>query len=130
MQRLFCKNKNKSKIKGGKNIKKKEVKNMPVLSQEIKALQTEVNEIEALFTAGNAFQEAAQKLKGKGKALRSVENDTGISEDTIEIISNRVNAVIKNLVKASSSYNFSKKSFNELKGKLEEAQAQARRGAK
>lgn len=103
---------------------------MPVLSQEIKALQTEVSEIEAFFTAGNAFQEAAQKLKGKGKALRSVENDTGISEDTIEIISNRVNAVIKNLVKASSSYNFSKKSFNELKGKLEEAQAQARRGAK
>lgn len=40
---------------------------MPALSQEIKALQTEVNEIEALFTAGNAFQEAAQKLKGKGK---------------------------------------------------------------
>ncbi|WP_285013281.1 hypothetical protein [Lactococcus garvieae] len=37
---------------------------MPTLSQEIKSLQAEVNDIETLFAAGNAFQEAAQKLKG------------------------------------------------------------------
>lgn len=105
---------------------------MPTLSQEIKSLQAEVNDIEALFAAGNAFQEAAQKLKvkGKGKVLRTVENDTTILDDTIEIIANRTNDVIKNLVKASSSYNFSKKSFNELKAKLEDIQAQARRSAK
>lgn len=103
---------------------------MPTLSQEIKLLQTEVNDIEALFAAGNDFQEAAQKLKGKGKVLRTVENDTTILDDTIEIIANRTNDVIKNLVKASSSYNFSKKSFNELKAKLEDIQAQARRSAK
>ena len=56
---------------------------MPTLSQEIKSLQAEVNDIEALFAAGNAFQEAAQKLKGKGKVLRTVENDTTILDDTI-----------------------------------------------
>lgn len=42
---------------------------MPTLSQEIKSLQAEVNDIEALFAAGNAFQEAAQKLKGKRESF-------------------------------------------------------------
>lgn len=103
---------------------------MPTLKTELNQIAIDLNEIEAVINAGNAFQDAAQKLKGKGKALRTVENDTSISDDTVEVIANRTNDLIRNLVKASSSYNFTKKSFNELKGKLEEAQAQARGGVK
>ena len=103
---------------------------MSTLKTELNQIATDLNEIEAVINAGNAFQDAAQKLKGKGKALRTVENDTSISDDTVEVIANRTNDLIRNLVKASSSYNFTKKSFNELNGKLEEAQAQALSGAK
>ncbi|KSU21792.1 hypothetical protein IAE51_03665 [Lactococcus sp. S64] len=103
---------------------------MPTLKTELNQITTDLNEIEAIINAGNVYQEAVSKLKGKGKALRSLENDTSISDDTVEVLANRTNDLIRNLVKASSSYNFTKKSFNELKGKLEEAQAQARSGAK
>ncbi|MCI2138652.1 MAG: hypothetical protein LKK37_01185, partial [Lactococcus lactis] len=48
----------------------------------------------------------------------------------VEVIANRTNDLIRNLLKGSTAYNFTKKSFNELKGKLEEAEAQARSGAK
>ena len=62
---------------------------MPTLKTGLKQLTTDLNEIEAVINAGNAFQDAAQKLKGKGKALRTVENDTSISDDTVEVIANR-----------------------------------------
>ena len=103
---------------------------MSTLKKGLKQLTSDLNEIEAVINAGNAFQEAVSKLKGQGKALRTLENDTSISDDTVEVIANRINDLIRNLVKASSSYNFTKKSFNELKVKLEEAEAQARSGAK
>ena len=85
---------------------------MSTLKTELNQIATDLNEIEAVINAGNAFQDAAQKLKGKGKALRTVENDTSISDDTVEVIANRTNDLIRNLVKASSSYNFTKKSEN------------------
>lgn len=103
---------------------------MATLKTELKQIASDLNDIETFISAGNAFQEASAKLKGKGKALRSLENDTTISDDTIEVIANRVNDLIRNLVKASSSFNFTKKSLVQLKSKLEEAQAQAQRGAK
>ena len=62
---------------------------MSTLKTGLKQLTTDLNEIEAVINAGNAFQDAAQKLKGKGKALRTVENDTSISDDTVEVIANR-----------------------------------------
>ena len=82
---------------------------MPTLKTELNQIATDLNEIESVLNVGNAFQDAAQKLKGKGKALRTVENDTSISDDKVEVIENRTNDLIKNLVKASSSYNFTKK---------------------
>ncbi|MGF1952273.1 hypothetical protein [Lactococcus lactis] len=103
---------------------------MPTLKTGLKQLTTDLNEIEAVINVGNAYQEAVSKLKGQGKALRTLENDTSISDDTVEVIANRTNDLIRNLLKGSTAYNFTKKSFNELKGKLEEAEAQARSGAK
>ncbi len=38
---------------------------MPTLKTELNQIATDLNEIEAVINAGNAFQDAAQKLKGK-----------------------------------------------------------------
>ncbi|HAV95281.1 MAG TPA: hypothetical protein DCW64_06205, partial [Lactococcus lactis] len=59
---------------------------MSTLKTGLKQLTTDLNEIEAVINAGNAYQEAVSKLKGQGKALRTLENDTSISDDTVEVI--------------------------------------------
>lgn len=85
----------------------------------------ELDEVQSIFEAGNAFQSAAALLKGKGKALTNTENDSNLSHEELEEASKVWNRAVSNLVSASSHFNYAKKSarlaleaFEELLSKV------------